>query len=63
MVHPEAVACSTLPAPMSLHDEYLAEAVALACRVNQRLAERTSLVAQDLVEHASAPPPLVGPAA
>ena len=48
-------------------DEYLAEAVALATRINQRLSERLSeripRPPQDLVDAAGEPPLLVVPTA
>jgi hypothetical protein len=67
MLQPDAVPCSSLssslPTTQGGHDDYVTEAVALAERINRRLAERTRSLAQELVDVPSAPQPLVGPTA
>jgi hypothetical protein len=63
MIDPQLAALSSRDVMASERDDYLIEAIALATRVNQRLAERTPAQAQALVADTLAPPPAVGPAA
>jgi len=63
MIDPQLAALSSPSVVASEHDDYLVEAIALATRINQRLAERTPTQAQALVADDLEPPPAVGPAA
>jgi hypothetical protein len=63
MIDPQFAALSSPSAVAAQHDDYLIEAVALAARINQRLAERTPSQPQGLVADGLGPPPAVGPAA
>ncbi len=58
--------CAALSSPSAVaseREDYLLEAIALATRINQRLAERSPAQAQALVVESREPPPAVGPAA
>jgi hypothetical protein len=63
MIDPQPAALSPPSAVASERDDYLLEAIALAKRINQRLAERALSQAQGLVADDLMPPPAVGPAA
>jgi hypothetical protein len=63
MIDPQFAALSSPSNVASERDDYLVEAIALATRINQRLAGRTPSQPQPLVADPLAPPPAVGPAA
>jgi hypothetical protein len=63
MIDPQPATLSSPSAVADEGDDYLREAIALATRINQRLAERTPSQAQPLVADPLALPPAVGPAA